>query len=599
MEHRNEHRTSRRVGMVLVGAAATALLLAAVAVPAGAITLPPYNTTVTLTTTSLTAFTGQSVTFTGKAVSIGHGTPVGQMSFAITGTDASTVTCDGGSNDIAMTSGVGACVVSGGLRVASAPYTVTVTYTDTVDTNYKPGTATKIQAVKQGRTTTTVTSSAAPAVTGEPVTLTAALAPIAPATGSPTGSVTFTGVTCDGGTNTIAVSGGLAQCSIAAGLVALSTGYPVTATYTGDSEFLTSAGAVKQLVKPASATVSLVPNPNTCSGSLCTVPQAVAVSFTATVATNGTDGGTGTPSGNLTFSITPPGSSSSVKCDGGVNTFALVAGQATCTIAAGLPSSIYFKITATLSSTQYAASSTTIFENSMMASTTTTTSITKNIKAGQTFTVTAVVAPTAGYVGTSTLSGFVNFLVCGANSNGFNGCQGGASSVDGTGTATFLIGGGEYPGVYTYSAIYSGDQNFYGSTARSKSFNVVKAPTQLILTESGGFSSYDGDAVAITATVAVPSGGAGSTLVGPPTGTVTFAITGPNGPVSCADGNTVSLPIDPGQVEGSVTCFLPPGTLTNSTPPATTYSVQVNYSGDSDYVISGAHANQIVVPLLA
>jgi hypothetical protein len=594
----NSGRISRRMAAVAATTGSTALLVGVLVTPAAAVTLPPYNTTVTVTSSAATVTSGQPVTFTAKVAAIGHGTPGGQVSFTITGSNASTVTCDGGSNDVALAGGLASCVVTGGLLVAGGPYAVAVTYTDTLDSNYKPGAATRSQVVKQGKTTTTLTSTVNPAATNEPVNIVAAVAPIAPAGGTPSGSVTFTGVTCDGGSNSIAVAGGLAQCSISAGLAATITPYSISATYSGDTEFLTSTGILRQTVKPAATTVTLVPTPNNCNGSVCTVGQGVPVSFTATAATTGTDGGAGLPAGNMVFAITAPGSSKTLTCDGGTNTIAMVSGQATCSFASGLTASIYFKVTATLSSTQYAPSTGTIYENSALASTTTSTSVPKNIGTGQTFSVTAVVAPTAGYSGQSIPTGFVNFLVCGNNSNGYNGCQGGASPVAADGTSSFMVGGGEYIGAYSYSAVYVGDTNFYSSTARAKYFSVSKSTTMITLSETGGFTSFDGQAVAITATVSVPNGAAGSTLIGPPSGTVTFTITGPNGPITCADGNTVSLPIDPGQVEGSVACFLPPGTLTNSTPPATAYSIQASYSGDSSYVASNGRANQIVVPVV-
>jgi hypothetical protein len=162
--------------------------------------------------------------------------------------------------------------------------------------------------------------------------------------------------------------------------------------------------------------------------------------------------------------------------------------------------------------------------------------------------------------------------------------------------ASLTIGGGEYIGVYSYQAVYTGDSNFYSSTAKSKFLFISKSPTAVSLSEPGGFFSVDGAAVAITATVVATNGAAGSTLIGPPSGNVTFTITGPSGPVTCDGGNTVALPINPGQIEGSVTCFLPPGTLTDSTPPATRYTVHANYVGDSDYVTSNGNAVQVVAP---
>ena len=43
----------------------------------------------------------------------------------------------------------------------------------------------------------------------------------------------------------------------------------------------------------------------------------------------------------------------------------------------------------------------------------------------KTFNVTAVVQPIAGYTGSNVPTGYVNILVCGGNSNGNDGCEGG------------------------------------------------------------------------------------------------------------------------------------------------------------------------------
>ncbi len=261
---------------------------------------------------------------------------------------------------------------------------------------------------------------------------------------------------------------------------------------------------------------------------------------------------------------------------------------------------MYYEVSATLASTGYQSGVATLYENSSLASTTITTSVPKNIGAGQTFNVTAVVSPIAGYTGSNVPTGYVDFNVCGSNSNGESSCQGTAEPVGAGGVATLTVGGGEYPGLFSYEAVYTGDTNFYSSNAKSKNTLIEKSDTTVALSEPGGFASTDGSPVAITASVTVPDGGGGSTLVGPPTGNVTFTITDPNGnAVTCQGGNVIALPTSPFQTPGSVTCFLPPGTLTLLAPPAATdYTVQVNYSGDSDFGQSAAKAVQVVVPLV-
>jgi len=166
--------------------------------------------------------------------------------------------------------------------------------------------------------------------------------------------------------------------------------------------------------------------------------------------------------------------------------------------------------------------------------------------------------------------------------------------------AKFLVGGGEYPGAYTVSAIYTGDANFYSSTAHTRTLFIGKSTTQLNLNQYGGFVTISGQTAVITATVLAPDGAAGSVLIGPMSGTITFTITDPGGnPVTCADGNAVPLAISPGQVEGTATCVLPPGSLTTTAATGSTYAVHAIYGGDSNYGASSASVNEAVVPAVA
>jgi hypothetical protein len=479
---------------------------------------------------------------------------------------------------------------------ASGPYTVVAQYVDTVDSSYQGSTGTRTQVVNLGTTATTVTPQVTPAVTGEPLVFTAAVAASGVSTGSPTGTVTFGGVTCDGGTNVETLTSGTAQCTVSGGLVSQKAPYPVTAAYSGDNNFASSTGTGDQVVDPAATTITLTPSAGSCSGDVCTIGAGTAVSFVATAAASGTDSGSGTPGGTFTFAILKPGTKASYPCDGGSNVIPLVGGTATCTISAGLPAVVYYQVSATLASPGYQPGVASLFENASLASTTVTTSVPKTIGAGQTFDVTAVVKPIASYTGSNVPTGFVNITVCGGNSNGNNGCQGGAAAVGPGGVATLVVGGGEFPGLYSYQAIYTGDTNFYTSNAKAKNMFIDRSATSLTLSEPGGFVSVDGSAVTITATVVVPDGADGSSLVGPPTGNVTFTITDPDGnPVTCQGGNVQALPDSSYQTQGSVTCFLPPGSLVDTTPPQTDYTVQASYSGDSDYGQSNASAVQVVV----
>ena len=163
----------------------------------------------TTTVTASPAVTGQAVVFTATVVKA-HGVPTGTVTFTITGTDSSTPSCDGGSNAVTLapnTTGPGSvaqCPISAGLLASASRYTVLAGYSG--DSTFSPSQGTLSKVVHVGPTSTTVSSSSLPAVTGQPVTFTATVAPTSPAVGTPSGSVTFTitgangsSVSCDGG----------------------------------------------------------------------------------------------------------------------------------------------------------------------------------------------------------------------------------------------------------------------------------------------------------------------------------------------------------------------------------------------------------------
>lgn len=136
--------------------------------------------------------------------------------------------------------------------------------------------------------TTTLVSSANPSVFGQPVTLTATVAPDSPGGATPGGSVTFKDGDITIGSATL--SGGSATMVTSP----LSVGtHSITAVYGGDTNFNASTSApLSQVVNPDNTTTHLVSsnNPSTCGQ---------AVSFTATVAANAP--GSGSPSGSISF----------------------------------------------------------------------------------------------------------------------------------------------------------------------------------------------------------------------------------------------------------------------------------------------------------
>lgn len=598
----NNDKSLKRILVRTAVAAAVATVVAGAAIQAsaGAVAQPPFSTSTTVTASPAKLVSGQAVVFTAtvKATPRAAGTPYGSVTFSVTGGGGYVGSC-AQANPVTLSSGTAQCSISGGLPASSSPFTVTADYLDTTDNNYIASDGMLSQTVSPGATSTSVTSSSNPAVAGQPLDFVATVGITSPATGTLSGSVTFAGVTCDGG-NTIGISGYMAECSLSAGLA---TGtYDVTASYGSDPNFNGSTSKkLVQNVGKATATVVLSATPDNCNGDVCSVSAGGAVSFTATVTSNSPS--TGTPDGSVVFTIAPAGAKSSksdLTCDDG-NTVPLsgVPGSdtATCSFANGLPASVYYTVTATLSDPDYTGTSGTLYETSGQLSTNTTVSHPTGITAGETFNVTATVTA-LGPPSSLAPTGDIEITLCGSNDNGGNGCQGTPEPVDpSTGQAVLTVGGGEFPGTYDVYADYLGDSNYLPSSAGHTTMRVDQAPTAIAVVSSEN-PSVSGDPVALTAEVTAADGSAGSTLVGPPSGTVTFTITDPdNNTYTCAGGNTVTL--DNGQNdEGVAQCYLPPGTLNDPNGPSgdTDYTVTVSYPSDGNFKSSETIYTQVVVP---
>jgi hypothetical protein len=140
-------------------------------------------------------------------------------------------------------------------------------------------------------TTTSVTASANPAVFGQPITLTAIVAPSSADPSIPTGVVTFT---VDGGAVlTAALDGGVATLTTSS----LSLGsHPVSVTYGGDTGLLASAGTLvpNLVVNQASTSLSVGSSQN---------PVVVGQTVTFTAAVAAVAPGAGTPTGVITFTV--------------------------------------------------------------------------------------------------------------------------------------------------------------------------------------------------------------------------------------------------------------------------------------------------------
>ena len=240
-------------------------------------------TTTTIVSSANPSVSGQSVNFTAtvKALAPGSGTPTGTVTFLDGSTTLGTAT---------LSSGGKATFTTKSLPVGS--YTITASYGG--DSNFITSTSTALtQTVNQDATKTTVTSSANPSVSGQPIIFTATVKAVAPGSGVPTGTVTF----YDGSTSlalgTAQLYGsGHATISISTLVVGSHT---ITASYVGDGNFTARASPALTQTVNQDATKTTVTSSANPSGS------GKPVTFTATV--KAVAPGIGTPTGTVTFSI--------------------------------------------------------------------------------------------------------------------------------------------------------------------------------------------------------------------------------------------------------------------------------------------------------
>jgi hypothetical protein len=225
---------------------------------------------------------GQPVSFnaTVAPVAPGAGTPTGTVTFTINGAPLGTpVVVTGGPSGSTATS---ASISS----LNPGTYTLIATYSG--DMNFLTSSATSGQPVAVAQTTTTLAVSPNPVQLNQPLTLTATVAPVAPGSGTPSGSVDFySGSNLIGATT---LSGGVASLTLSS----LSPGaHSLTAAYLGEADYAASTSpAVSEGVGliPTTTAVTSAPTPSSFGQP---------VTLTATVAPVAP--GTGTPTGTVSF----------------------------------------------------------------------------------------------------------------------------------------------------------------------------------------------------------------------------------------------------------------------------------------------------------
>jgi hypothetical protein len=235
----------------------------------------PGPTTTTLSSSANPSVFGQTVTFTATVTpNNGVGTPSGTVTFMDGSASLGTIALSGGQATLTTSS------------LAVATHTISAMYNG--DPNFFPSTSTAVnQTVNQDGTTTKITSSDNPSDPGELLTMTITVSANAPGSGTPTGLVTLAipGKVTFG---TMALDG-TGHATFAIGSQAAGT-HLLSASYTGDTNFLSSSGSLIQTVGAKSGsttTVTSSPNPSRLGS---------AVTFTAIVS-----GAGNTPTGSVTF----------------------------------------------------------------------------------------------------------------------------------------------------------------------------------------------------------------------------------------------------------------------------------------------------------
>ncbi len=471
----------------------------------------------------------QSINFTVtvSAAAPGGGTPTGTVQFTLDGKNFGT--------PVTLVNGSATSGSISTLKLGS--HTITASYSG--DPNFTATTAPSFtQVVNLDNTTTSLVVTVNPSVYGQSISFTASVAAVAPGTGTPTGSVTFT----DGSTTLgkVTLAGGTATYKT----TKLATGDDaITATYNGSSTFATSSSPILDQVVNQDASTTVV----TTTASPSVYGQSV--TLTATVSAAGP--GSGTPTGTVIF------------YDGttALDTATLSGGKAsfkTTALAVGSHA-----ITAVYSGDVNFTTSTSATLDQIVNQDGTATTVSSSVDPsvfGQSVTLTAKVS--AASPGSGTPTGSVTFYD-------------GTTALD---TATLTSGKATFKtnalavGSQSITAVYSGDGNFTTSTSSALTQTVNQDGTTTKLKSSDSSSVY-GESVTFTATVKAASPGSGT----------------PTGPVSFLDGTTT---LGTGILDGTGTA-----TFTTLGLSVVRHTITAVYSGDDNFLTStSAAVNQGVNP---
>ncbi len=492
--------------------------------------LDPSN--VTITPSPANPVPGQQVTYTVQVsgTAPGAGTPTGAVSLTDGGTPIP------GCQNLVM-GPLGPSFVTCSVTYETvAPHTIGASYAG--DTDFTSGTGSVPLTVQPATTSTVVTSSDNPGPIDANITYTATISVVAPGSGTPTGTVSFTdqGSPVTGCQNLPLPATGQVTCTET---YSVNAAHSIVATYSGDTNDAGSHGSLTETLQQISTSTTI-------GSSASTSTYGQGVTFTATVTPTQT--ASVNPSGTVTFynNDTIPASSIGtvgVSTTGGVTTSVLQSN-----LAAGS-----YSVTATYNGDQTfstSSSSPTSPADLTVDQATTTLGLVSSANpavVGQTVTFTATLSSSA-----SGETGTVQFDDNGV-SIGSGSVSGGQAQFQ---TSSLALGG------HPITAVYEGDDNFVGSSSTNTvSQTIVQASTTTAVTSSANPGTV-GQTINYTATVSVNGPGSGT-----PTGTVSFSDSG--SPISACQDVGFTAPLQ-------ATC--PQVYSTNAG-----HSITATYNGDTNF----------------
>ena len=533
----------------------------------GAVTIIPAQTTTTLTSPPAATTYGNesSVALSAAVATSGAGTPGGTVTFTADGTPLCTA-------PVSATTAV--CTLANtALHASPVAYPVTATYSGDPNFALSSTTAAAQITVDQATTTTTVALSPATSTYGQPgPVVTVSVTP--QFLGTPTGTVSVTATTPGGPAAlcTVTLRGGATGGTCRPGALALGAGgpYDVTATYTGDSNFTSSAATALAAFSVAQATTSV---------SLSVAPATVAYGAedTASITATVTPQYAGTPTGTIAITATTPGGPvalCTVTLRGGAT--GGTCSPAALALGAGGP----YDLTADYSGdTNFATGTTTTLAALTVVPARTITTITAISPASVTYgnESAATLAATVTSSTTGIPTGTVTFtattpagpiVVC----TGTVMPAGATATVSCASVDTTLPAGGPY----AVTATYGGDPNFTPSADTAAGALTITPATTTTSVTSGEVTLVYGNESGDTLIATVTPTSAAVT----PTGDVSFATQRIGGGVALCHAPLVSTPAG----------FVASCTLSDTALDVGRYGVIATYRGDAN--VAGSSGGQ-------